>query len=241
MAQAPAPAGFPSCQKCPYLRAGNAGVCYSCVTSVHPLPAPAARCPICQRPIAPPAGCGNPVCNWSTRSIDRVHAIAYKTGAIDKRVKLLKYDGVAGWGVIFGRLVLGWLQAHATPDTYDLITINPTHPERTPIRHTETILRAARNDDLLDEWPFDDPDDLVIEKWRPTTASARGNWHQKKAAADELESALRVRKPDVVVGARILVLDDVTTTLLQLRAVARVLERSAAASVEGLVIARQTR
>ncbi len=181
--------------------------------------------------------CGNPVCNWPDRDIAAVHAIALKTGAIDGRIKALKYDGQIGWARIFGRLVLGWLETNRLPTDYDLIVANPTHATRSP-RHTELILVSAAAEDLLEVWPFDRGTPPVLTKQTVTTASAAGNWHQKKAAADELWFAVNVTRPASVAGARVLVIDDVTTTLLQLNVIAGILKRAGATYVEGLVIAR---
>ncbi len=74
------------------------------------------------------------------------------------------------------------------------------------------------------------------------TASATSlgtTWHAKKQAADELWSAVSVGHPERVEGKRVLLVDDVTTTLLQLEVLSGVLTRAGAASVNGLVIARQ--
>lgn len=238
----PEPLGFPKCRRCPYVAAGDWVTCHACVTSHNPLPSPRRRCPTCCHPVEPGAACGNPVCNWEDRSIRRVHAISLKTGAIDRTVRALKYPpGTTGWAVIFGRLVLGWLEANVTREQYGLVTINPTEPDRTPTRHTEAILSAAWDDDVFGEWPLDDPSDTVLTKIRATTASATGNWHQKHAAAEELSGALRAVHPDRIHGRDVLVIDDVTTTLLQLNAVAGVLRAAGARNVDGLVIARAIR
>lgn len=182
------------------------------------------------------------MCGWDDRSVDVVHAIALKTGAIDRVLRSLKYnDGQAGWSVIVGRLVVGWLEANVPDDYYGLIVANPTHADRAPVRHTEAILEAARREDLHGRWPFDDEIHPTLIKVHPTTASATGTWRAKKAAADELRWAVNVQHPERVEGQRVLVVDDVTTTLLQLNMIADILLGAGAAAVEGLVIARAVR
>ena len=52
-------------------------------------------------------------------------------------------------------------------------------------------------------------------------------------------SAVDVAHPERIEGGTILVIDDVTTTLLQLNVIAGQLKRAGAAEVDGLVIARQ--
>jgi hypothetical protein len=38
-----------------------------------------------------------------------------------------KYDGKTGWSLIFGRLLVGWLEARAGGDPPDLIVADPTY------------------------------------------------------------------------------------------------------------------
>jgi hypothetical protein len=53
--------------------------------------------------------------NVNRRSMNgRIHAIAYLSGALRTRILRYKYDGDHGWSLIFGRLLLGWLEQHAT-------------------------------------------------------------------------------------------------------------------------------
>lgn len=183
------------------------------------------------------------MCNRLDRSIDRVSAIAVKTGPIDATIKALKYPpAVPGWATIFGRLVVGFLTSHRQPGDYDLITANPTYvgegSTRT-IRHTEMVIDAAAKEDLFDIWPWDVASPRAIVKSGPTSTSAAGRYPQKVAAADELLAVLDIPDPSRVQRKRILVYDDVCTTALQLDRVARVLKSKGALSVEGLVLARQ--
>ncbi|MDQ6617423.1 MAG: hypothetical protein M3083_22415 [Actinomycetota bacterium] len=143
-----------------------------------------------------------------------------------------------GWRVIFGRLILGWLKEHHDPADFDLIVVNPTHPDRV-VRHTELILAAAANEDLLDEWPLDRGDPKAIIKTQETPPSATQSWRDKKIAADALWGALEIPDRTRTAGKRILVIDDITTTLLQLNAVAGILQEVGdATTVNGLVLAR---
>lgn len=193
---------------------------------------------------APGPHCANPLCGDPSRSISRIDAIAVKTGAIDAQIKRLKYDQKRGWAVIFGRILLGYLELHRDPDEFDLIVANPTFvgpgTDRR-IRHTELVLDTAAEEDLFDDWPFDTMDPRAIVKTGPTPRSAVAgtNYWSKVAAADALLSVLKIPDPSRVRSARILVYDDVCTTGHQLDRVARVLKKAGgAAHVEGLVLAR---
>src|ERR1700738_32889 len=108
---APEPAGFPACARCPVRTPAPPAVCMGCVQQTNTVPA--LHCAICARPLKTGDACGNPVCGWGHRSIGRVEAICLKTGPVDKLIKDFKYKKVGpGWRVIFGRLVLGWLEEH---------------------------------------------------------------------------------------------------------------------------------
>jgi predicted amidophosphoribosyltransferase len=235
----PEPLGFPKCGKCPLVSTGAPKTCATCVASSSPLQSN--RCPICCRALHE-GPCGNPVCGWDDRDVRVVYAIAKRTGAIENVLKKFKYDGKAGWAMILGRIVIGWLEAN--PDLayqFDVITVNPTHADRSPLRHTELILEAAKTEDQLGWWPLDDPNDTVLRKHDKTASvTAYGTtWRAKKQAADELCWAVDVAHPERVEGKTVLVVDDVTTTLLQLNVIAGLLKGAGAAEVDGLVIARQ--
>ena len=237
------PAGFPKCPQCPFFSTGTARRCYRCASATfEDVSYP---CPVCKRARdGRDSPCGNPLCNDRDRSIARIDAIAVKTGPIDRQISRLKYDGRRGWATIFGRIVLGYLEAHRDPDEFDLIVANPTFigpgSERT-IRHTELVISAAANEDVFDEWAFDTASPRAIVKTGPTPRSAASGarYWDKVAAADALLDVLEVPRKRRTRGANVLVYDDVCTTGHQLDRVARVLlEHGGAAHVEGLVLAR---
>lgn len=231
----PLPAGFPRCRTCPLLQTATPAICASCVRRT--VPARDWRCPVCSRRLASATDiCGNPICGWSDRSFGRVYSIYPKTGAVDRVIKLLKYDGILGWATILGRLVLGWLQDNLAPNDYDFIVANPTHCDRS-VRHTEAILEAADREDLADEWPLV-PDGLI--KAAPTSQSGGtgANWRTKWEAAKELQSAVRPAYEGMYSGARVLVFDDVTTICGQMHMLGLLLRSWGAVHVDGLVVAR---
>lgn len=188
--------------------------------------------------------CGNPLCSESDRGIERVAAIAAKTGAIDDKIKKLKYSGRTGWAMIFGRILLGWLEQNHSPSDYDLIVANPTYVDATAeaegrVRHTELVIESAAREDVLGLWPFDTAEPCAIIKTGPTPRSATGNYVHKLAAADALSRVLAVPTVGRTAGKRILLYDDIATTCRQLDRVALFLRRSGRArSVEAVVLAR---
>jgi predicted amidophosphoribosyltransferase len=185
--------------------------------------------------------CPNWLCSDPGRRISRIHAIAYQSGSLRTVINNCKYNGAQGWSLIFGRLVLGWLEEHATADRPDLIVVNPSYtgPGGREFPHTEAVLWTAAQEDVGRRWPFDLANPRAIVKTRATAKSANATAKAKRAVATELRSALSVPDPSWTAGQRILVYDDVCTTASQLDAVGDcLLDEGHAVHVEALVLAR---
>lgn len=245
-ADLPEPLGFPRCRKCAFVLTGTPEVCALCAArTLRPLAEH--HCELCSQNLsAPGAACWNRICNWSPerRFFTRVDAVALFANPLDAAIKRFKYDpGNAGWGTIFGRLIVGWLNAHADEAAdIDLIVGNPSAPDRTPIQHVEQIMSAAYAEDTAGRWPIADPSTPVIVKARETKKSAGDgvSWGDKMAAAKEHAAALKLRVP--LQGKRILLVDDVFTTGATFHTVGkRLVQEAGAAEVRGLVLARVPR
>jgi predicted amidophosphoribosyltransferase len=120
-------AGFPNCPNCPYLAGGPMAVCRQCASeTLEPLSED--HCPICSQALDPITGrCRNVgLCRDTGRSIQRIDAIAVYSGALASAIQRLKYGSRIGWARIFGRLVMGHLEATTWPGEFDLILPNPT-------------------------------------------------------------------------------------------------------------------
>ena len=231
------PLGFPRCPSCYWYRSGTASICFTCASNTL-VPLSATQCPVCSQAITL-GTCSNRLCRDPTRAIARIDAIAVYGGELRTTILRYKQDGKTGWATVFGRLLLGHLEAHYSPNDFDLITANPTHAARVP-RHTELVIAAAAREDLLDEWPFDTGEPTVLVKTTPTAGSGSANVtiDQKQAAASAVGSALHITDLDRVIGKTVLIYDDICTTGHQLNAVATVLRHAGAASVSGVVLAR---
>jgi predicted amidophosphoribosyltransferase len=185
--------------------------------------------------------CPNWLCTDPNRRITKIRAIAYLSGPLRRTILNYKYDDRSGWSLIFGRLLVAWLDRNARQDPPDLIIANPTFLGEggASFGHTERVLEVASLEDVLGEWPFDTADPRALVKAELTSKSAANSAAAKRASAAELQSALRLSEPNRVEGRRILVYDDVCTTGSQLNTVAGVLmDEGGAASVEGIVLAR---
>lgn len=183
--------------------------------------------------------CRNLLCRRPSRSIDRIEAIAKYSGPFRTTINRYKGDNKVGWAPIFGRILLGYLEANHDPSDFDIIVANPTHVSRVP-RHTELIIDHASNEDRLDEWTWDDTDPRLLQKGAATSGSggAGATRSSKEAAAEEVHDALVIRDPDLFDGSNVLIFDDICTTGFQLDAVARRLKDVGATSVTAVVLAR---
>jgi predicted amidophosphoribosyltransferase len=137
---------------------------------------------------------------------------------------------------MFGRLLLGWLETHADRNRIDLIVPNPGFGAR---QHTERIIESAAREDIFDEWPFDHAP-WAITKPRETQASAGKTWREKLDAAKAHADSLIIDR-ERADGRRIVLFDDIATTLLTQEFVARRLKAAGASQVVGLVVARVLR
>jgi len=234
------PLGFPRCPKCSYLRAGPAHICVACAGQTFEA-IPRNACPVCSQLLDVDGTCPNWLCGDSARRISRIHAISYQSGPLRNVISRYKYDGRYGWALIFGRLVLGWLETYGGASPPGLIVANPTYagPGGRSLAHTELVLEVAAHQDVQRTWPFDVANPRAIVKTRATPQSASATAKAKRAAAAELRAALAVPDPSRTAGRYVLVYDDVCTTASQLNAVADCLLADGQASrVEALVLAR---
>jgi predicted amidophosphoribosyltransferase len=234
------PLGFPDCAKCPYRFAGPARLCVACASKTLEAIAPRA-CPVCSQRLDNGSTCRNWLCTDPDRHIERIDAIAYHSGPLQKKIHSYKYDGKTGWSLIFGRLLVGWLEAHATADPPGLIVANPTYvgSGQPGPGHVEAIITSAATADYEARWTFDLAAPAAIIKTQPTERSAGRTATEKRIAAAELRAVLAAPDPARTQGRDILVFDDVCTTGSQLNAVADcLLHDGHAARVRAVVLAR---
>lgn len=228
---------FPGCPTCPLLTAAKGTVCYRCAAPTLPKPN-GETCPVCGQ-----EGyvwtCGNRMCALAERGFGRIHVVAMFRDELRDRMLALKYHGKRGWAVIFGRIIVGYLNEHEDEmlSSYDLIVPNPTYPTAGRVQHTElTIGAAADNDDSFWGWPFDEAPWALV-KTIATPKSASNNWDEKQRCARLHADAITI-DTDRVASKRILLYDDVFTTGAQFDQVGRKLLDHGATSVDGLVLAR---
>lgn len=194
-------------------------------------------CPICAQELNGES-CRNNLCIGfaGTVFLEGIEAITLHQTPLNLVVSRYKYQGKTGWALIFARLLMGYINRHWSPNRVDLIIANPPGPGSD---HTTRVIHEAAQADLDNLWPFDIPPDLAVIKAIETSRSAGQNFAGKKKAAKEHAQALQLRHPSRIRGKRLVVYDDICTTGLQLNYVAQRLREWGAASVHGIVLARQ--
>ncbi|MEU5958272.1 phosphoribosyltransferase family protein [Streptomyces sp. NPDC047525] len=162
------------------------------------------------------------------------------SGALRDKIHKLKYEGKAGWAMIFGRLLVGWMESHPDAmDGVDYVVGNPAHTGRQPIQHIEAIMDAAYTEDITHTFPLSPPGAHRLVKMTETPRSATKNLDDKRTAATAHAAALTwTGDTGDIKGSTILLVDDVFTSGSQLQRVALRLRASGAADVRGLVLAR---
>jgi hypothetical protein len=148
---------------------GPASICVACASKTLEAIAPEA-CPVCSQRLENDSPCRNSLCRERNRRVERIDAIAYHSGALQDKIHSYKYEGKTGWSLIFGRLLVGWLEAHAAGDPPDLIVANPTYigPGQPGPGHVEGIIRSAAVADYDGRWAFDTSTPAAITKTKAT-------------------------------------------------------------------------
>lgn len=194
---------------------------------------------MCSQWVGTGGSCGNGLCRQADRYIDRIYAIGMRSKNLRWAIGRYKYDSFQGWATIFGRVLVGWLEANAAPHSWDVICAAPSWAgpgAKRDFLHTELVLEEAASQGQL-AWPIE-PHLLFLTNQPPQ--SAGGSFAEKLAAASLLRSLVRTTDPGRLADAHVLIYDDLCVTGLGLDAIAHLLKSTyGAAEVEGLVLARE--
>lgn len=246
--------GFGRCPRCPFLGTGTVELCYRCARrSIEPLAAFDDRCAVCDQVYAPDqTSCGNPVCRMAPeeRWFEWNFAIAMRTKWLKTAINSYKYDGRRDWAAIFGRILIGFLEAEREVfKGIDLIVGSPQYTgpgaHRSWDHVREVMVAAAREEGppaWLAGWPFDlaDPPAIIKTADTPPMVKSGSAAERKQLAEHDLRSVLQVPDRTRTEGKAIVVLDDIFTGGWTLRESARALRlQGGAKSVVGISLARQ--
>ena len=238
-------ATFPRCHDCGQLRTGPAAGCMACAQPWLERPSVSA-CPVCDQRLREDGRCANELCRSPRRRIGRIRAIAYQSGSLRRAINRYKYRGEREWSMVFGRLLLAWLDEMCAADPPDLIVANPSFVGAggQQFAHTEAVIESAARETRARPgpsatWNFDTRTPRAVVKTMATLRSADAQAWFKHASAIDLRDALAVPDPSRTAGRYVLVYDDICTTGGQLDSVAGCLiDAGQAARVEGVVLAR---
>lgn len=239
----PKPKRLGQCPTCPYFEAGSAAVCFTCsVRTVVALPPSNTRCDRCEQRLTE-GSCSNYVCGWgASRGFEWNRAIGVRRGILKAVGDAFKLEGERRWGVILGRLLLGYLDANRPNfEPFDLILPSPgwTGPgARLPWDHAAEVLRWAK-DAATNPWPFDLAPVIVRTAYVAPLKELRSWKARRRRAESELRAALEVVDPTKVRHKHILIYDDIFTDGFTLREVALKLRAAGARSVCGVTLMRQ--
>lgn len=218
---------------------------------MEPLADPDRRCGVCDQSYAEgETACKNPVCAMGERWFVWNYAVAMRSRVLRQVINAYKYSnatsGHRGWAAIFGRILVGFLDATApTFEGTDLIVASPTFigpGSRRDWDHIRGVMVAADAEQVpAGRWPFDLTDTPAVIKNADTPAMTGLKYKARRLNAEgAVWGALLVPDPSRTRGRRIVVLDDVFTDGLTMREVARALRLyGEAAEVRGVTLARQ--
>jgi predicted amidophosphoribosyltransferase len=200
---------------------------------------PSAGCPVCGQVSYAPSPCTNRWCWRADRAVSVVFPVGVHHGALRQAIVRYKYRGERGWAEVFARMVASHLADHATWfEEFDLIVGVPAYTGPGARRMWDPVGDILLRLDGLtgDEWSIGR---RVIVKCRETPPMRGRPWSERQTiAAGPLRRALRIAEPAAVVGARVLILDDVMTEGSTLQEVGRALLRAGATEAAGLVLTR---
>jgi len=239
---------FGNCKDCVYVDAGHPLLCSACASrTLEPLAAPDARCPVCDHPYRTPGGdCLNGPCHMgaANRGFEWNWSIAMRTGVLRQRIDDYKFHDRKGWGLIFGRILVGFLETHRDPfGSMDLVIPSPTYLGEGADRawdHIGWVVEMAAQEQTPPGWPFLVHPAVIVKTVETPSMARLAHYQERKANAEgPVRDALHVPDPARVRGKSIVVIDDVFTDGLTLREVARALRAAGAAAVYGVALARQ--
>jgi predicted amidophosphoribosyltransferase len=236
---------FPTCRECMYFQGGSAALCHRCASKEWQALADSDhRCEVCDLPFNEgERDCHNPVCAMSDRWFEWNYAIAMRSGALQRTINDYKYNGHKGWATIFGRILVGFLDANqAVFGSMDLLIPSPSFTGSGAHRswnHIDLMLQVAESEGPT--WPFHVVEPKVVIKTAETEQMVGKKYQERKAhAQSSLRAALSVPDPSLTKGKRIVVIDDVFTDGLTLNEVARALRfQGGAERVFGVTLVRQ--
>ncbi len=213
----------PQCAGCGKV---NTWLCDTCVETIPLLEGP--LCPRCGRPWEGEGNC--PACRAHLPAVRRLRAATLFAEPIRSAIHALKYNGgrevAESVRPLMAKAWAKWAMAG------DLLAPVPLHPRREARRGYNQSALLATALGLAVNLPVV-PD--LLERIRPTRSQTQLG---REARRRNVAGAFRVRRPSLVRGRHITLIDDVATTGATLDACAVALLEEGAASVDAFTLAR---
>jgi ComF family protein len=210
----------PRCAACNLLLSPGESFCEPCRLTFEPIRTACRKCGLPTFGVSVDACIG---CLIRPRLFARARAPFIYGGAIAVAIRRFKWGGASELESPLGEL----LAAHCRAPKGLVIPV-PLHPRRLRERGFNQAARLARriaNGNLL----------FALERVRDTPSQSRlGDREREK----NVRGAFRVRRPEVVRGQSVLVVDDVLTTGATAEACSRALLTAGAREIEVLTLAR---
>ncbi len=203
-------------------------LCPTCVEALPPLNLP--FCRVCADPRLDGRTGACVRCRTAPLVVDGIRAPLLMEGLIQDAVYHLKYRNLRALAPELAETLYRYLQAHPLPG--DFLVPVPLHPRRLRRRGYNQALILARELGKLSGLEINDGL-LKRIKDNPPQAEAISLEQRGLNVADSFHCR------GVAAGARIILFDDVATTVSNLSACAEALKRAGASSVWGLTLARQ--
>ena len=225
----------PCCALCQCgLAEGEAHLCRACTGRLPMIRAP--FCPVCSRPVMTRGGtshvCG--VCRVRPKgAIARVCAAGLYDGGLKRLIHLYKYQRHQFLAAPLGDLLAAQAASSGVMDGIDCLAAIPLHWTRERWRGfnqaRELALRVARVHGTLVLPP------RGLRRVRRTSPQVSLDARGRR---ENIKGAFATRRPELVLGRRVALVDDVLTTGATADECARALMRAGAAEVRLLVLAR---
>ena len=148
----------------------------------------------------------------------------YYTGVVRRSILRYKFSGASQYADIYSKFLADTIRG--CPDAhYDIISWVPLSDKRERKRGYDQAMLLAMATAL-------ELDDIAVETLKkPHDVKAQSELGDKAERSENISGAYVVSDPEIVVGKRILLIDDVVTTCSTLDECARVLRAAGASSV----------
>ena len=209
--------------------------CRSCWDGIQPLQGPC--CPRCGRPFrssyalqySPNHACG--ACRIDPPAYTRAWSLYLYESPLQEAVRLFKYNMKVSLADALGALMT---QAMLEPVHIDVDVIIPVplHPTRLRTRQYNQSLLLADRVSRARHIPLSYDNLIRTRETAPQTELSRA------VRLKNLRRAFAVRRPEDIVGKRVLIIDDVFTTGTTVNECAKILRKAGAADVYVCTLAR---